>query len=420
MWWLQPGVEFDHASVIGYQPAKAQELSEAILGFDNIVYEAHSTDYQTETELSNLVDDHFAILKVGPGLTYAAREALFALSYIEQEWITDRPLSNLRQVLDERMLEHPENWAKYYPGSDEEQAFARKYSFSDRSRYYWADPEIDRSGAQRRADALSGLAERALRGGDLPVEGGRRPQVAITADLATLARRDGAPAARLDHSGPVSAATARQLACDADVHRIITDGESDVLDAGRAQRTVSRAQRRALAARDGGCVGCDAPPGWTDAHHVVFWDDGGATDMDNLVLLCRSCHTSVHHRGWRVTIHPDTGRRRLRRPARARAPAAREQAAPDRTGAARDGDVGVHSGTARHVNAAPPRSTSARSMSARSTSANRRDGPARSVADVPTAGVPTAGASRRRASRRRASRRRASRRRALIQARSRS
>ena len=142
---VQPGVEFDHASVIGYQPAKAQELSEAILGFDNIVYEAHSTDYQTETELRNLVTDHFAILKVGPALTYAAREALFALSYIEQEWIVDRPLSNLRQVMDERMLEHPKNWAKYFPGSDEEQAFARKYSFSDRSRYYWADPEIEAS-----------------------------------------------------------------------------------------------------------------------------------------------------------------------------------------------------------------------------------------------------------------------------------
>ena len=142
---VQPGVEFDQAAVIAYQPAKAQELSTAILGFDNIVYEAHSTDYQTETELRNLVNDHFAILKVGPGLTYATREALFALSYIEQEWITDRPLSNLRQVLDERMLENPQNWAKYYAGSDAERAFARKYSFSDRSRYYWADLEVEAS-----------------------------------------------------------------------------------------------------------------------------------------------------------------------------------------------------------------------------------------------------------------------------------
>ena len=142
---VQPGVEFDHAMVIGYQSEKAQTLSKTILDFDNLVYEAHSTDYQTETALTNLVNDHFAILKVGPGLTYAAREALFALSYIEQEWITNKPLSNLRQVLEERMLENPKNWAKYYAGTEQEQAFARKYSFSDRSRYYWADPIVDQS-----------------------------------------------------------------------------------------------------------------------------------------------------------------------------------------------------------------------------------------------------------------------------------
>tara|TARA_B110000211_G_C14048079_1_gene539928 strand:+ start:553 stop:1839 length:1287 start_codon:yes stop_codon:yes gene_type:complete len=142
---VQPGVEFDHAMVIGYQSEKAQTLSKTILDFDNLVYEAHSTDYQTETALTNLVNDHFAILKVGPGLTYAAREALFALSYIEQEWITNKPLSNLREVLEERMLENPKNWAKYYAGTEQEQAFARKYSFSDRSRYYWADPIVDQS-----------------------------------------------------------------------------------------------------------------------------------------------------------------------------------------------------------------------------------------------------------------------------------
>lgn len=142
---VQPGVEFDHGSVIEYQPEKAQALSKTILNVDNIVYEAHSTDYQTETALRHLVTDHFAILKVGPGLTYAAREALFALSYIEQEWITDKPLSNLREVLDQRMLDNPGNWSKYYAGTDTERAFARKYSFSDRSRYYWADPKVEES-----------------------------------------------------------------------------------------------------------------------------------------------------------------------------------------------------------------------------------------------------------------------------------
>ena len=92
-----------------------------------------------------MVRDHFAILKVGPGLTYAAREAIFALSRIEQEWITDRPISNIQQKLDEVMLAKPHYWDQYYLGGDVERAFARKYSFSDRLRYYWPDPTVDAS-----------------------------------------------------------------------------------------------------------------------------------------------------------------------------------------------------------------------------------------------------------------------------------
>jgi D-tagatose-1,6-bisphosphate aldolase subunit GatZ/KbaZ len=142
---VQPGVEFDHARVIDYKPEKAQELSEAILRFDRLVYEAHSTDYQTEAALTNLVRDHFAILKVGPGLTYAAREAVFALGHIEQEWVTDRPLSDIRVKLDEVMVAQPKYWEQYYGGTEAERALARKYSFSDRLRYYWPDPTVEAS-----------------------------------------------------------------------------------------------------------------------------------------------------------------------------------------------------------------------------------------------------------------------------------
>ena len=142
---VQPGVEFDHARVIDYQPEKAKALSETILGYKRLVYEAHSTDYQTEAALTNLVRDHFAILKVGPGLTYAAREALFALSHIEQEWVRDLPLSDIRGKLDEVMVAQPKYWEPYYGGTEAERALARKYSFSDRLRYYWPDPTVEAS-----------------------------------------------------------------------------------------------------------------------------------------------------------------------------------------------------------------------------------------------------------------------------------
>jgi len=140
---VQPGVEFDHSAVVDYQPKKARALSAAILDYPGLAYEAHSTDYQTEAALTNLVKDHFAILKVGPALTYAAREAIFALSYIEDEWIGSGLVSNIRQLLDERMRQNPHYWDLYYAGSEGERGFARKYSFSDRSRYYWTDPAVE-------------------------------------------------------------------------------------------------------------------------------------------------------------------------------------------------------------------------------------------------------------------------------------
>ena len=176
---VQPGVEFDHARVIDYQPEKAKALSEAILRYERLVYEAHSTDYQTEAALTNLVRDHFAILKVGPGLTYAAREALFALSHIEQEWVTDRPLSNIRAKLDEIMVAQPKYWEPYYGGTEAERALARKYSFSDRLRYYWPDPTVEASfqvlvkNLSERPPPLSLLSQfapsafRAIRNGEL-------------------------------------------------------------------------------------------------------------------------------------------------------------------------------------------------------------------------------------------------------------
>lgn len=138
---VQPGVEFGDDFVLPYQPEAAKDLSEFIES-QSIVYEAHSTDYQTHDALRNLVRDHFAILKVGPGLTFAFREAVFALAMIEDEMFAKNERSNIIQVLDDVMVRHPEHWKKYYRGTEAEQAFKRKYSLSDRARYYWVQPEV--------------------------------------------------------------------------------------------------------------------------------------------------------------------------------------------------------------------------------------------------------------------------------------
>ena len=141
---VQPGVEFGDDFVLPYQPEAAQELSRFIEN-QSMVYEAHSTDYQTRAALKNLVRDHFAILKVGPGLTFAFREAIFALAMVENELIAKDQRSNIVQVLDDVMIKHPEHWQKYYRGDEAEQAFKRKYSLSDRARYYWVQPEVQKA-----------------------------------------------------------------------------------------------------------------------------------------------------------------------------------------------------------------------------------------------------------------------------------
>ncbi|MFN3877327.1 MAG: D-tagatose-bisphosphate aldolase, class II, non-catalytic subunit [Brevundimonas sp.] len=139
---VQPGVEFDHHKVIDYERAKAVDLSAALHGQSHIVFEAHSTDYQTAGALKALVEDHFAILKVGPGVTFALREALWALDAIEREWIGEERASRFRHVAIERMKADPRNWAKYYHSNGADLEFDLQYSLSDRIRYYWPDPSI--------------------------------------------------------------------------------------------------------------------------------------------------------------------------------------------------------------------------------------------------------------------------------------
>jgi len=139
---VQPGVEFDHHKVIDYNRAKAARLSRAIESSPSILFEAHSTDYQTPRALAELVEDHFAILKVGPGVTFALREALWALDSIEREWLPQADISRFRDVVLARMEADPRNWAKYYHAAGRDLRFDLQYSLSDRVRYYWPDAEI--------------------------------------------------------------------------------------------------------------------------------------------------------------------------------------------------------------------------------------------------------------------------------------
>ena len=140
---VQPGVEFDHDGVVNYDRHNAAMLKNWLLEQgENIVFEAHSTDYQLPCAYTELVEDGFAILKVGPALTFAMREALEALEDIESQLLPPSQRSWLGETLERVMLAEPEYWLPYYPGTPAEQQLLRRYSYSDRIRYYWNQPEV--------------------------------------------------------------------------------------------------------------------------------------------------------------------------------------------------------------------------------------------------------------------------------------
>jgi D-tagatose-1,6-bisphosphate aldolase subunit GatZ/KbaZ len=152
---VQPGVEFGENVIFDYDRQKTKALSAALPEHPELVYEAHSTDYQKPAVLAQMVEDHFAILKVGPWLTFAFREAVFALSAIEREWLGHRRAvrtSQVREALDAAMLHNAVYWRSYYRGTEDEMRLARVYSYSDRCRYYWGDAAVQQELAQLRAN----------------------------------------------------------------------------------------------------------------------------------------------------------------------------------------------------------------------------------------------------------------------------
>ena len=141
---VQPGVEFGEWNVFDYDRGKAASLSLALPANPQLVYEAHSTDFQLAAGLRQLVEDHFAILKVGPELTFAFREAVFALCAIEHKMLRRKAeqVSRVREALEAAMLRNPSYWRDYYHGDENELRVSRFYSYSDSCRYYWFQPEL--------------------------------------------------------------------------------------------------------------------------------------------------------------------------------------------------------------------------------------------------------------------------------------
>ncbi|MBD0322984.1 MAG: DUF222 domain-containing protein [Aldersonia sp.] len=154
-----------------------------------------------------------------------------------------------------------------------------------------------RSAARRRADALETLLDLAARGGETSSAPHTQVLLTIPAAAPTLAS--------LEFMGTITPATLRRLSCDCSVTPIIVDGENVPLDVGRDKRLFPAHLRKALYVRDHGCIKCGAPAGWSHAHHIRHFADGGDTSLDNGCLLCPSCHADIHHNGWDVIMGAD-------------------------------------------------------------------------------------------------------------------
>ncbi len=182
-----------------------------------------------------------------------------------------------------------------------------------------------RSAATRRAQGFAEMLRRYLDSGTAPVTGGHKPHLTLTMTLTDLQHRTtstststcaggcnstgaGGGFGLLDHGGPITAAKARMIACDAEVLPIVLGSASQVLDVGRATRVFPTSIRRALIHRDKGCAfpGCDRPPAWADGHHLVHWADGGPTSLANAVLVCRLHHSLIHRGDWTVRLAADS------------------------------------------------------------------------------------------------------------------
>ena len=158
-----------------------------------------------------------------------------------------------------------------------------------------------RTAKQRRADALVEAVHHAMSVGSLPRRNGVRPHISVNTTIEGLKGEIGGAVSHLENGMPISSKTVQRLACEGSLHRVLK-ADSVVVDVGRATRSVSPSQWRAIKARHRTCsfTECDRPINMTSPHHIEFWARGGRSDLPNLIPLCYHHHRLVHEGGWQV------------------------------------------------------------------------------------------------------------------------
>ena len=176
----------------------------------------------------------------------------------------------------------------------------------ERELWHREDPRARLTPQQRMADALAELIC------ELSGNKSQGTNLLVIADYDAVNKE--LVNARLADGSAIPVGELRSLARTANILPSIFDAKTQQMWLGRRRRTASEAQRVALTARDKGCIGCKANPLWCRAHHITWWSNGGTTDLDNLLLVCDSCHTKIHEHGWQVHRDPKTHRYQLKPP----------------------------------------------------------------------------------------------------------
>ena len=161
-----------------------------------------------------------------------------------------------------------------------------------------------RTHGQKLLDGLISCVKLAARTGQLPLNGGLKTQLIISCSEEDLHRTDGTGTAFTTRSGPVPLHLFDQSLCDPETTRFVYGHGQTIINAGRTQRLFTPAQRKLLYARDLGCSfpDCRAAATWCEAHHIIPWQEGGETNLNNAALVCEHHHTLLHHSGWELTL----------------------------------------------------------------------------------------------------------------------
>ncbi len=282
-----------------HMPVARQALAEAELSYGQIRYLAQARDAQPDA----FADHEATMVEAVAPLSLADTRRL--IDHWRQAVLPDESTARMEAMTAGRRLFvsrtfagmiRLDGWFDPIDGDTILTALAAATAEKDKAR-------DDASPAQRRADGLAEICRQWLANG-APAMGGERPHIDVIVDLDTLEKRAG-KRCETSRVGVIDPESARMLACDAGVARIITSGPSEPLDVGRRTRTIPSAIRRALVVRDGGCrfPGCDRPSHWCEGHHIQHWAEGGETKLDNLVLICRRHHRMVHHRGLEIDVN---------------------------------------------------------------------------------------------------------------------